>query len=142
MVSRSLLVLVVKVALKLAGLTLRIDKAFNLVGTSELAGYKRSLAHFFRSSLKHVAYVLGLNIHLQGAFVLVEHNLRGIAFCDVCPELIVRHLLACASADRVASHEVDAYEADYHKHVNPAHAEFGHLVVFILLHVVSVNLFV
>ena len=130
------LVLIVQLTLEFSRFLFRLHECFDLVDASEFSCYKRAFAGVLRSLLEHVAYVLWVDIHLQGALVLVYHYFRGVSFIDVSLEFVVGNFPACASAYGVSAKEVHAHESEQHEHVNPAHAEFRLLVVFILFHFV------
>ena len=130
------LVLVVEVAGEDTRLAALVDKRLELLDAAELNGQVRVGAYLVDTTHEDIAYVLGLDVHLQNLQVFVDHYLRCIAAVNVLFEvgvgLLNLHgpLLLCA---RVVAREIEKHQREYDQQINPVHVELGHLWLFVLI---------
>ena len=99
-------------------------------------------AHLARVLAEHIAYVLCLDVHLQGVLFLAYDHVLGVTLSYILLELGVCCRLTgrCVAAKSIASASKEEYCQTYDDHgVNPVHIEPGHLrLVVVLLWIVVV----
>lgn len=65
------------------------DEVFQLIGRWELHYDKWTSTLIYLLLLENIPYVAGFDIHLQGAFFLVDNDARGITLLDIVFEFAI-----------------------------------------------------